>query len=171
MERCEECGYVWEIVGRDEIGPRATAAAQEIAGRLRGEPEPARQRPADATWSALEYAAHLRDVLLALRDRLVIGLVEDDPTFKPLYRDERVDLGLYAAETTEGTAAELEAAAAMFTRVFDAIGDDQLGRPVQFGYPPMTRSLLWLGQQVVHEAEHHRGDIERGLLGLAGSSG
>jgi DinB superfamily len=168
MERCEGCGYAWEIVGRDEIGPRATAAAAGIAARLRHEPESARRRPAAATWSALEYAAHLRDVFLTLRDRLVIGLVEDDPTFKPLYRDERVDLGLYAAETTGGTAAELEAAAAMFTRVFEAIGDDQLGRPVQFGYPPTTRSLLWLGQQVVHEAEHHRGDIERGLLDLDG---
>ena len=167
MERCEQCGYVWEAVARDEIGPRTRRAAAAIADRVRAEHGLARRRPAPATWSALEYAAHVRDVLLIMRDRLVVGLVEDDPTFTPLYRDERLALGLYDAEDPDGTAVELEAASAMFTRVFDAIGGDQLGRPVQFGYPPSTRSLLWLGQQVVHEIEHHLGDVERGLLALA----
>ena len=155
---------MWEDVGRAQVGPRTTAAAAEVARRLRNEPVTAGRRPVPGTWSGLEYAAHLRDVLLLMRDRLVVGLVEDDPTFTPLYRDERVALGLYDAETSDATASELEAAAAMFTRFFDVLGDDQLGRPVQFGYPPVTRTLLWLGQQVVHEAEHHLGDVERGIV-------
>lgn len=55
------------------------------------------RRPSPDRWSANEYAAHVRDVLLTIRDRLVIGLVEDNPRFKPVYRDE----GRQAVHETE----------------------------------------------------------------------
>lgn len=108
----------------------------------------------------IEYGAHVRDVLLITRDRLVIGLVEEHPGFKPLYRDERISLGLYRAETMTTVAEELGWAAAMFLRLFEAIAPEQLSRSVHYAFPsPASRTLLWMGQQVVHEIEHHHGDI------------
>jgi len=165
METCEDCGFVWENVGRGEIGPRANAGARAIADELlAADPAGAVVRPAPDRWSAVEYAAHVRDVLIIVRDRLVVGLVEDDPGFKPAYRDERLSLGLYRADTAAALAPEVVAAAAMFSRLFDAIDPARLSRPVRYGFPdPQPRTLLWMGQQVVHEVEHHRADIAENL--------
>lgn len=164
MERCDECGFGWDDVGRADIGPRVVAGAESVAEMLTGEPDHVGRRPTPDRWSMLEYASHVRDVLLTIRDRFVIGLVEEHPGFKPMYREERVDLGLYRADTGATVAVELRAAAAMFVRVFDAIDPTQLRRQVQYGFPaPATRSLLWMGQQAVHELEHHRADVEENL--------
>ena len=52
----------------------------------------------------------------------------------------------------------------MFIRLFEAIDPRSSSRPVQYGVPsPVERSLLWMGQQAVHEVEHHRSDIAENL--------
>ncbi|MCU0259588.1 MAG: DinB family protein [Ilumatobacteraceae bacterium] len=158
MESCEICGFAWDAVPTGDVATRVADGAEEVAALL-ADPH-AGQRPSVGRWSGLEYACHVRDVLLHVRDRLVIGLVEDDPTFKPLYRDERVDLGLYHDDTAEVVATEVRVAAALFARTFDRLSVEQLRRPVQYAYPaPATRTLLWMGQQVVHEVEHHLADM------------
>ncbi len=160
-ESCPVCGFVWAAVGRREISPRITAGASAISALVRAAPDQATVRAEPERWSRLEYAAHVRDVLLHVRDRFVIGLAEDDPEFKPLYRDQRVDFGLYRADTVPVVAAELDMAAGLFTRTFDQIDDDALRRTCVYAYPTaQTRTLLWMGQQVLHEVEHHRTDVE-----------
>ena len=57
-----------------------------------------RTRPGPRIWSALEYACHVRDVFLVLRERLYLALVEECPSFAPMYRDERASLARYGAE-------------------------------------------------------------------------
>jgi DinB superfamily len=169
VEQCSDCGFAWETVSREEIARRVDAGTATIAGLLAGDPDRAGVRPWPQRWSAIEYAAHVRDVLITLRDRLVIGLVEDVPSFKPMYREERVDLGLYGSDTVEAVAVELRAAAAMFIRLFDAIDPQELTRSVHYGFPkPALRSLLWMGQQAVHEVEHHSSDIAEDLRQVAG---
>ena len=171
MERCEDCGFAWDEVGHGEIGRRITSGTAAIADLLTAEPVRARERPGPERWSMLEYGAHVRDVLLTLRDRLVVGLIENDPGFKPMYRDERVDLGLYRAENPDDVASELAAATAMFVRLFEAIDEATLSRPVQYGYPgPVQRTLLWMAQQAVHEVEHHRNDIDEDLQLVSGNT-
>ncbi|MGH9138381.1 MAG: DinB family protein [Acidimicrobiales bacterium] len=168
MERCAGCGFAWEAVSREDVTQRVRDGAAAIADHLAGAGVRAAERPEPQRWSAMEYAAHVRDVLLVMRDRFVVGLVEDVPSFMPMYRDERVQLGLYGAVTAEDLAGELAASAAMFGRLFDAIDPSQLGREVHYGWPePAQRSLLWMGQQVVHEVEHHLGDITGDLEVLA----
>jgi DinB superfamily len=167
MELCEDCGFCWIVVPRAEIVPRTIAAAAAIVGLLMNADDTAKQRPQPERWSTVEYGAHVRDVLLTMRDRLVIGIVEDDPGFKPMYKDERIDLGLYAADTATAVAKEVDAAAAMFARLFTAIDPSLLGRPVQYGFPgPMPRTLLWMGQQAIHETEHHLTDIRENISAL-----
>jgi DinB superfamily len=164
MEKCEVCGFAWETVDRDEIGRRVDAGTARIAALIVADPARSAVRPTAQRWSATQYAAHVRDVLQTLRDRMVIGIVEDNPSFKPMYRDERVELGLYDPDPAEAVATELRAATAMFTRLFEAVDPRDLSRPVQYGYPsPVQRSLLWMGQQAVHEVEHHGDDIAENL--------
>jgi hypothetical protein len=151
---------VWASVAAEQVGPRIVTAAAAVAALVRSGTGVA-TRSAPDRWSSLEYAAHVRDVLLHVRDRFVIGLVEDSPEFKPLYREERVGLGLYADDQPSVVADEVEVAAALFARTFNRIDAVQLQRLCQYAYPTVqSRSLLWMGQQVVHEAEHHLGDIE-----------
>ena len=170
MEQCEVCGFVWETVERHEIGARVAAGCAAIEDMIAADTKRSGVRPTAQRWSATEYAAHVRDVLITLRDRLVIGLVEDDPSFRPMYRDERVELGLYRADTAGSIAAELRAAQAMFVRLFDAIDPGQLNRSVEYGWPnPARRSLLWMGQQAVHEVEHHGSDIAENLAQVGDS--
>ena len=160
------CGFAWETIKRDEICPRVDAGTAEIAALITADPDRSAMRPSAQRWSATQYAAHVRDVLLTLRDRLVIGVVEDNPSFKPMYRDERVDLGLYDPDRADAVAAELRSATAMFIRLFEAVDPSLMSRPVQYGFPsPAQRSLLWMGQQAVHEVEHHRSDIGENLAG------
>ena len=155
---------MWESVPRDVIVSRVAAGTAAIADMIIDDTKCSAIRPAAGRWSATEYAAHVRDVLITLRDRLVIGLVEHDPSFKPMYRDERVDLGLYRGDTADAVADELRTVAAMFVRLFEAIDPRQLDRPVEYGWPrPARRSQLWMAQQAVHEVEHHRSDIAENL--------
>jgi hypothetical protein len=164
VERCEVCGFAWEEVAVDDIDGRLRAGTERIADLLARAPDRATVQPTPGRWSALEYAGHVRDVLLMLRDRMVVGMVEDEPDFKPMYRDQRVDEGLYAADTVGTMTSELAVATALFTRLFGAVAPDDLQRPVRYGFPdPERRTLLWMGQQAVHEVEHHGADIAENL--------
>ena len=169
VERCDECGFDYDATDWTEVGARVRAAAAATAALLADATDVAATRPEPDRWSALEYAAHVRDVLITIRDRLVIGLVEDDPGFKPMYRDQRVAFGLYAGDTVDAVAPEVVAAAAMLARLFDAIDPDALARPVQYGFPdPERRTLLWMGRQAVHECEHHLDDMRENVARLGG---
>jgi hypothetical protein len=169
VERCEHCGFAWEAVAREEISGRVDAGTADIADMLSRGAQRADERPSPQRWTATEYAAHVRDVLLTLRDRLVVGLVEELPKFTPMYRDERVSMGLYRPDTPDAVAGELRAATAMFTRLFDVIDPALLDRAVMYGVPtPVRRSLLWMGQQAVHEVEHHGADIAENLAPVGG---
>lgn len=146
-----------------------TTGTAQIAARIVADPERSAANPSPDRWSATEYAAHVRDVLLTLRDRFVIGIVEDVPRFSPMYRDERVRMGLYRPDTADAVALELGAATAMFVRVWEAIDPQHLGREVMYGTPePVRRTLLWMGQQAVHEVEHHSSDVAENLDGDPG---
>ncbi len=169
--RCEVCGFDFEQVGQLTIGPRVIRSAGAIAALITERPELGSLRPSPERWSVNEYAAHVRDVFILIRDRLVVGLVEENPGFKPGYKDERLALGLYAADTAAALANELPPAAAMFTRLFDAIDLTHLMRPVQYGFPdPSEQTLLWMGRQAVHESEHHHLDIIENLRLLSGTT-
>jgi ketosteroid isomerase-like protein len=164
-ERCPVCGLVVSSVGRDDVSDRLAAGCAVVAELLRTRPADAvATRPSPDRWSALEYSAHIRDVLYHLRDRVVIGLAENGPGFKPLYRDLRVDLGLYRADRAEVAATELELAAGLFGRTHDALDDAQLARPVLYTFPvEQVRTVGWMARHAVHEVEHHRADVEANL--------
>jgi len=154
------CGFAWESVPDDEIAGRVRRGGDAVADVLLAAGGGAARRPSPERWSTLEYAAHVRDVCLHVRDRVVITLVEDSPEFKLLHPGARVDLGLYAGDDPAQVAAELRTAAGLFARTFERVRPEALGRPARTTYPTATiRPLRWLAQQVVHELEHHLDDV------------
>ena len=168
MEMCA-CGFNDASVAVEDIEDRVHQGVERIAAVLTSGGITNTVRPSQGRWSNLEYTAHVRDVLPTIRDRLVLGLVEDNPEFKSLYRDERISLGLYRKDTESAVLKELQAAANMFGRLFTGIDSVAHSRLVQYGSPdPAPRTLVWMGKQAVHEVEHHLEDMMENTAQVGG---
>ena len=166
-EKCPVCQFEWDVISPEEVSPRIRRAVGEFVDVLQQNRDISSLRPDTERWSIIEYAAHVRDVLLLVRDRLVLTVVEDRPTPSPLYRDERVRLNLYGSETVDSVSSDLEIAAKLFTTVFDVLCPENANRTLMYGYPkPAERSFAWTGAQVLHECEHHLDDVRQNATQL-----
>jgi len=159
MEACEVCGFEWDAVAAADIPARLRAAAAGFADVLRGEPATLSAHRDASTWSTMEYTAHARDVMLNLRDRIVLGLAEDNPTPHAMFGELRISAKLYAANEPARLATEIDVAADLLARTVEALSPEQLARPIFYGWPrAATRTLSWVAAQALHEAEHHLDD-------------
>ncbi len=174
MDRCDECGYVYEDPGPLRLAEKLASLGPHYGERLRvpaGTDNAAvlRERPEPQVWSALEYACHVRDVLLAQRERLFLALVEERPSFVPIYREQRVVLACYAGQDPARVADQLDVAAALVADAFSHVDDAGWARECIYNFPaPATRSVAWLGAHTLHEGEHHLTDVDRILAGYSG---
>lgn len=161
VDSCDECGFRYAQLDTTAVADTIRSFGDRYAAELHGlDDSLARQRPAPTVWSVLEYACHIRDVLLVQRDRAVRALVEDRPEFPPMHREERVALAGYADESLPGVSAQIAMAADLCARVFAELSAEQLSRTLVYNYPkPTERDVAWLGRHTVHEGEHHLMDI------------
>ena len=163
-EACTECGFVWADVPSAAVAERIRAATATLADLLVGRPDAAARRSAPDRWSPVEYGCHVRDVLLNLRDRIVLGAVEDTPVPHGMHGTPRVELGLYALDDAATTAADLRFAGGLFARTWSALPTDLVDRPIVYGWPVVaTRDLRWVAAQALHECEHHLADVRADL--------
>ena len=162
MDACEEFGFIYGALRRDDLAAAIGEAGRQLITLLAGPAPQLTARRVPEVWSCLEYACHVRDVLLIQRDRLYVAVVEDEPSFKPMYRDERVALDRYASQQIEVVAAQLLMAAAMTAHAFAGLTPEQWNRPLIYNYPTRTRrDVEWMAHHTLHEVVHHRCDIER----------
>lgn len=160
LEQCEGCGFVWDDIEPDQIPELLNSTTDQICGLLTGQGDIVALRPEPQRWSSLEYAAHLRDVYLSIRDRVVVACVEVEPNLPPLYREERVAFGFYHLDTVTDMVNELKTAAKLFNKIFSQMPIELRDRRMPFAYPvAASRTLSWVASQVYHEAFHHLGDI------------
>ncbi len=170
VERCEECAFVYGDLPTGDV-PRALRALgaeyvdvlsrSEVRGLVDRRPEP-------EVRSALEYACHVRDVLLIQRDRVLLALVEDTPGYSRMYRDERVTLAGYRVETVEEVANEVAMAANLMAKVLEGLSPVQLQRRCIYNFPePTRRDVAWLARHTVHEVSHHLGGVRSVLEQVA----
>jgi DNA segregation ATPase FtsK/SpoIIIE, S-DNA-T family len=167
MTSCAKCHFVYEDLAAAEAPGALRHFAREIRerlGTLLDEPggvERLRTRPEAETWSALEYAGHVRDVLLTQHGRLYQALVEDVPAFSPMHRDERVLLGGYNTEDPATTATEVTIAADLFARLLARLSAAEWSRRCIYNFPEPTEvDVTWLARHSVHEVVHHLLDID-----------
>ncbi len=143
VEACDVCGFQWDAIAPDEVAPRLAAATAAFAALLRGAPALVTRRPEPERWSALEYGAHVRDVLINVRDRIFVGLAEEEPVTKPMYGVIRIPF--YAAETPDGLGPELTMASSVFVRTFAGLTPDQLARTLVYAYPRVRVAVAVVG--------------------------
>lgn len=161
MTRCDQCGFAYEKVAVTDVAARLRSAPDRYRQAVpNASPEVIRTRPDPPVWSALEYGCHVRDVLLIQRDRAVLALVEDRPSFARMYRDERVTLCAYAQQGNDDVLAQLAMAAELCAMVFERLDESGWSRPLIYNWPePAELDIAWLGRHTLHEVEHHLQDI------------
>lgn len=163
MESCEVCGFAWGAVDVGDIPARLTTALDGYLAVLSsaGATPP---RPSPEVWSAMEYCGHVRDVMLLLRERIILALALDNPVPAPMHQEVRLDHGLYAADTAESMADELWAGVGLLTKTITALDDATLDRTLVYAWPRTAdRDLRWVAAQALHEAEHHLADVRAQL--------
>ena len=157
LERpCAECGFSSAAVQYDEVPAlirRNAAAWAPVLDRA-----DVAVRPDDETWSALEYAAHVRDVFRIFTVRLGLILDEDDPLFANWDQDATAVAERYNEQEPATVAAELAAAAASAADAFAAV-------PVEDRVRTGRRSdgarftVTTLAQYFIHDPTHHLHDV------------
>lgn len=155
---CDECGFdPARVAFRDVprlVRENAAAWPAELARPGAG------TRPDDATWSPLEYGAHVRDVFRVFDARLRLMLAEEAPTFANWDQDATALDDDYAAQQPAVVADELVAAAAVVADAFEAVDDDQLDR-VGLRSDGSAFTVDSLARYFVHDPVHHLHDVGR----------
>jgi hypothetical protein len=158
---CSACGFVYEAIAPRAVSNAVKAEVGTVPALLASSPTPEVRREA-ATWSPLEYACHLRDVLLVQRERVLLTRRAECPSFEPMGREERVDHDGYANQLVDDVARQIVDAALLFGNVLDRLGPEDWHRLAIYNYPaPQERSLAWIASHTLHETVHHVGDIRR----------
>lgn len=164
MDRCDECGFVYDLGRAARSGAAITGAATEASTLILGAGVDAARRRRPPTWSALEYACHLRDVLFVQRERVLLARRVPCPTPEPMGRDERVEQDGYREQLPADVARQLRDAALLFANVLGRLSAPDWERTLVYNYPtPRERTLRWVALHTQHEVEHHLGDIRQQL--------
>src|SRR6266851_781894 len=127
MERCGECGFEYDEAAAPEAAAVIGDGAAGLAAILRRRQAGPGSRREPGRRSPLEYACHVRDMLLVQRERLLAARRVERPLAEPTGRDERVELDGYAGQHLADVARQLGDAAQLFA---SCAHDPQLGLPV-----------------------------------------
>ena len=157
LERsCPQCGFDVDTFRREQVPELVAANAAGWADVLR-RPDVA-ERPDDETWSALEYACHVRDVFRLFDRRLALMLDEDGPRFANWDQDETAVAERYGEQDPAAVAVELADAAAAIGASFAAVSGDQWQRRgVRSDGAEFTVETFAF--YFVHDPVHHLWDV------------
>ena len=155
--RCPECGYnAASITATDVSGLVRTNAAAwpKVLGRAG-----VRERPDEQTWSALEYGAHVRDVLLINSERLALMLEVDNPTYANWDQDETALAERYDEQDPAEVSQQVQAAADLLAAEFDAVAGDQWQRPGRRSDGALF-TVDTFARYFLHDIVHHLHDVK-----------
>jgi hypothetical protein len=165
MERCDECGFEYDMAQAQNAASSIVAGVAEFATLLSDRDADLRFRREPATWSPLEYGCHLRDVLLVQRERVLAARRMARPSWHPMGRDERADHDGYADQQPADVGRQLVDAAQLLSNVFNRLRPEDWDRRLMYNYPKrrVERSVRWVAVHTLHEVNHHLLDTRRQL--------
>ena len=120
-----------------------------------------RRRPASGTWSALEYAAHVADMLDHLGPAIRRVMVENNPSISFFDNDERATQHAYNELERAEVLGWMELACAELASVLEAVPAVDWTRTGRL--EAGERDALTLARNGVHEGSHHLRDAQRVL--------
>jgi len=161
---CPECGYDSRSFTRRGVGDSVMRTATALAGLVAR--DECRQRPAATTWSALEYACHVRDVYRLYLYRLGLMLADDGVHFPNWDQDATAIDDDYGNQDPAAVGPEMLAAAGALADAFAAVGDgDWERRGVRSDGAEFTIDTF--ARYMLHDPVHHVHDIEQGYAEIA----
>ena len=123
-----------------------------------------RRRPDPSTWSALEYAAHVRDVFRLFDDRIRQALSSDGVEVADW--DHEAAAAGYGGEEPSRVLDALVEAAERLAGAVSQVPDDGWDRAVvRLG---QRESVLAMARKAVHEGSHHLKDVEKVVQAVRG---
>ena len=168
--RCDECGFDGDAMANDDLVEASARFAKRyrtpLTRFLPGEDGPAmvRRRPSPDVWSALEYAAHTRDVFAFYRERIERILAEDRPTLHAVGFGRREEERTYNDEDPAATADGVSREATAVAELLAGLDEDGWRRVgLASDGSGDERTVRVLAERVVHDAHHHLLDIGRSL--------
>jgi hypothetical protein len=165
-EQCAACGFDGSsysdsalLAGIGDLGPLWRTLLTEAGPELR-------IRPRAGTWSAIEYAAHSRDITAIHVFGVQQALTEDEPTYPAIDGDALIETAAagYHDEDLKEVVDQLDVVARHLRDLASEAGPGRWDRGITIGDARSTvRRLL---EHALHDSLHHVDDVQRGLLQL-----
>lgn len=153
---CRQCGFDASTLEQAELAGLIRANAARWPAVLRR--ADAAVRPSPDVWSAVEYAAHVRDVLRLFRYRVSLMLQSDSPTFPSWDGDALAVSERYGEQAPTRVAGELQQAAAEYADVLELVPDAAWSRTGHRG-DGTTFTIASLALYSAHDPMHHLWDV------------
>lgn len=154
---CSECGFDASTVTPSTVPGSVENMLPRWRAVLR-RPDVA-ERPNDSTWSALEYACHVRDVFNLFDRRLNLMLTDDHAQFENWDQDRTAVENDYAGSDPAVVSAELTAEGQQVAASFAGVKESQWGRTgLRSNGSEFT--VLTLAQYFLHDVVHHLADVD-----------
>lgn len=165
-ECCEACGFDGSVYDRaallaavGALGPRWRALLAGAGNELRIRPEP-------GVWSAIEYAAHSRDITALHVYGVAQALAEDEPVYPAIDGDALIEATAahYSGEDPDAVGDALDSEARRLARIAGEAPAGAWERGITIGDSRSTvRRMI---EHALHDSLHHVDDVERGLSHL-----
>ena len=166
LQRCEVCGLELHTITPPDAVVAVRSYPRRYRAALAGFDDPdvdadavVRRRPPTGGWSALEYAAHYRDVLALYEYRIGRVLARDGVELESEDQDVWAIDRAYNEQPVEEVLAALATNAESMAATIAGVPDDGWDRGGMREGERIT--VLWMVQQTVHEGSHHLRDIQR----------
>lgn len=153
---CPECGFDAAEYRNHDIAPAILDNAASWPAVLSR--DGVRTRPNDATWSPLEYAAHVRDVLAVYRERLRLMVETDDPLYPNWDQDETAIAQRYNEQDPAEVARRIGENAEELSDGFADLTEDEWLR-VGRRSDGANFTVSSLAKYLTHDLVHHRWDV------------
>ena len=167
---CSECGFDASAMSDADLVGACTSFVRKFRPPftrfLPGEDGPSivRRRPAPDVWSALEYAAHTRDVLDFYRERIERVLAENRPVLRAVGFRDLAENAAYNQQDPTAVTDGVTGAAAVLAETLDGLDAEGWARVgLASDGSGDERSVRLLAERAVHDATHHLLDIGRSL--------
>jgi hypothetical protein len=154
---CTQCGFDASTVTPSTVPGSVESMLPRWRAVLR-RPDAA-ERPDESTWSALEYACHVRDVFSLFDRRLNLMLTVDDARFENWDQDQTALDSDYAHADPAVVSTELTAEGEQVAASFARVQESQWSRTgLRSNGSEFT--VLTLAQYFLHDVVHHLADVD-----------
>ncbi len=164
MATCVECLFDWDLSGHDTSGVIGGFgdAYQSALVPFMGDDESVllRKRPAPDVWSALEYAAHVRDVIAFYADRIERVLVEERPRMVAADFSSMPERRGYLGDDPLAVLEAIGSSSRSVELCLRELAPEQWNR-VGLGVDGDERTLVVLARRLAHDGHHHLMDLDR----------